>query len=95
MGLHIGALHLHFQVYGCDSIKDKRRAFSALRSVWGREPDLAVTETDDQDDLRSARWTIVAVGPSPAAVQQRLDMVEKAIASRIDAPILDTRLEWC
>lgn len=95
MGLHIGALHLHFQVYGCETIKDKRRAFSALRAVWGKEPDLAVTETDDLDDLSSARWTIVAVGASPALVQQRLDGVEKAIATRIDAPILDTQLEWC
>lgn len=95
MGFHIGALHLHFQVYGCDSVKDKRRAFSALRTVWGKEPDLAVLETDELDNLSNAHWTIVAVGSSPAAVQQRLDSVEKAIASRVDAPILDTEFEWC
>lgn len=95
MNLHIAALHLHFQLYGCHSIKDKRRVFSALRAVWGRETDLALMETGDQDDLTSAHWSIVAVGPSPAAVQHRLDLVEKTIAARIDAPILAARIEWC
>lgn len=94
MGLHIGVLTLDFQLYGCTTLKDKRRCFAPLRNEWGREADLAVCETGDPDDLTAATWSIVAVGASPAQIQQRLDLVEKAIAVRIDAPILDTRLEW-
>ncbi|WP_097459173.1 DUF503 domain-containing protein [Mangrovitalea sediminis] len=94
MGLHIGILTLDFQLYGCTTLKDKRRRFALLRNEWGRQSDLAVCETGDLEDLGAATWSIAAVGTSPAQIQQRLDHVEKAIASRIDAPILDTRFEW-
>mgnify|MGYP003117300221 CR=1 FL=1 len=38
---HVGVLTLHFQLYGCDDLKAKRKVFTALKAVWGKEPDLA------------------------------------------------------
>ncbi|WP_111496943.1 DUF503 domain-containing protein [Marinobacter bohaiensis] len=90
---HLGVLTLHFQVYGCDDIKAKRRAFSALKAIWGKEPDLAVAETGDLDALDRATWSIAALGTSTQLIQQRLDQVEKAIEQRIDAPVLDVHRE--
>lgn len=90
---HVGVLTLHFQLYGCADLKAKRRVFTPLRAVWGKEPDLAVAETADIEALDSATWTIAALGTSSQQIQQRLDLVEKAIAERIDAPVLDVQRE--
>lgn len=90
---HVGVLTLHFQLYGCDDLKAKRKVFTALRAVWGKEPDLAVAETADLDALDCATWTVAALGTSSKQITQRLDQVEKAIEERIDAAILDVHRE--
>ena len=90
---HVGILTLHFQLYGCEDLKAKRKVFTALKAVWGKEPDLAVAETADQDALDCATWTIAALGSSTQQITQRLDQVEKAIQERVDAAILDVHRE--
>ncbi len=90
---HVGVLTLHFQLYGCADLKAKRRVFTPLRAVWGKEPDLAVAEIADFEALDCATWAIAALGTSSQQIQQRLDLVEKAIAERIDAPVLDVQRE--
>ncbi len=90
---HVGVLTLHFQLYGCPDLKAKRKVFTALKAVWGREPDLAVAETADQDALDCATWTIAALGDSSRQISERLDQVEKAVQDRIDAAILDVHRE--
>lgn len=90
---HVAIMTLQFQVYGCESLRDKKRAFSAMRQVWGKEPDLAVAEVADHDDLSLATWAVVTTGSSVDRLQQRLQAVEQEILKRIDAPILDTRFE--
>ncbi|KPQ29943.1 MAG: hypothetical protein HLUCCX14_04740 [Marinobacter excellens HL-55] len=90
---HIGILTLHFQLYACEDLKAKRKAFTAMKAVWGKEPDLAVSETADHDALDCATWTIAALGASTQQITQRLDQVEKDIQDRIDAAILDVHRE--
>lgn len=90
---HIGVMTLRFQVYGCDTVRDKKRVFAAMRRVWGKETDLAVAEIADQDDPGLATWSVATTGPDPQLLQHRLQEVEKAILARIDAPILDTQVE--
>lgn len=90
---HVGVLTLHFQLYGCDDLKAKRKAFTALKAIWGKEPDLAVAETADQDALDCATWTIAALGTSARQINERLDLVEKAIQDRVDAAILEVHRE--
>ena len=90
---HVGMLTLHFQLYGCEDLKAKRKAFTPMKAIWGKEPDLAVSETADQDALDCATWTIAALGDSPQQITQRLDQVEKDIQDRIDAAILDIHRE--
>lgn len=89
----VGVMSLHFQLYGVEDLKAKRRVFTAMRSVWGKEPDLAVAETGDVESLESAVWSIVAVGGSPQQINARLDHIERAIAQRIDAPVLEVHRE--
>lgn len=90
---HLGVLTLQFQLYGVPDLKAKRRVFSAMKAIWGREPDLAVSETGDLDALDSATWSVAALGSSSQQLTSRLDQIEKAIARRIDAPILDVQRE--
>ncbi|MBS8240409.1 DUF503 domain-containing protein [Marinobacter lipolyticus] len=90
---HVGVLTLHFQLYGCEDLKAKRKVFTTLKAVWGRESDLAVAETADLDALDCATWTIAALGSSAQQITQRLDQVEKAIQERVDAAILDVHRE--
>jgi uncharacterized protein len=90
---HIGVLTLQFQLYGVADMKAKRKAFNAMRAIWGRETDLAVAETGDFEALDSATWSIVAIGGTSQKLTSRLDQVEKAIASKIDAPILEVHRE--
>ncbi len=90
---HVGVLTLHFQLYGCEDLKAKRKVFTALKAVWGKEPDLAVSETADHQALDCATWTIAALGTSSQQITQRLDQVEKAIEARIDAAILEVSRE--
>lgn len=90
---HVGILTLHFELYGCDDLKAKRKVFTALKAIWGRESDLAVAETADQESLDRATWTVAALGSSSQQITQRLDQVEKAIQDRIDAAIIDVQRE--
>ena len=90
---HVGVLTLHFQLYGCEDLKAKRKVFTALKAAWGKEPDLAVSETADHQALDCATWTIAALGTSSQQITQRLDQVEKAIEARIDAAILEVSRE--
>lgn len=90
---HVGVLTLHFQLYGCEDLKAKRKVFTSLRAVWGKEPDLAIAETADLEALDCATWTIAALGTSSQLITQRLDQIEKAIEERIDAAILDVHRE--
>lgn len=90
---HIGVVTLQFQLYGIDDIKAKRKAFNAMRMIWGKEADLAVAETGDHEALDSATWSIVAIGGTSQQLTARLDQVEKAIAQKIDAPILEVHRE--
>jgi len=89
----VGLLTLHFQLYACDDLKAKRKVFTALKTIWGKEPDLAVAETADHEALDCATWTIAALGASPQQITQRLDQIEKDIQTRIDAAILDVHRE--
>ena len=89
----VGLLTLHFQLYGCKDLKAKRKVFTALKAIWGKEPDLAVAETADQEALDCATWTIAAVGGSSRQLSERLDQVEKAIEERVDAAVLSVQRE--
>ncbi|MBC54297.1 MAG: hypothetical protein CMQ34_10745 [Gammaproteobacteria bacterium] len=89
----VGVLTLQFQLYGVDDLKAKRKVFNALRALWGKEADLAVAETGDFEALDSATWSIVALGGSSQQLTARLDQVEKAIAQKIDAPIVEVHRE--
>jgi len=84
--MEIGVMTVEFRLAGCRSLKDKRRALSGLRDRFGRQPNLAVCESDYQNELRRAQWSFVAIGATGALVDQTLDSVEEKL-ELVDAEI--------
>jgi hypothetical protein len=91
--MHIGILTLVFQLEGCASLKEKRQRLGGLRDRFGRQPNIAVCESGEQDALQRAEWSFVAVAGSRQLVDQLLAGVENHVAQEIDARVLERSLE--
>jgi hypothetical protein len=91
--MHIGVLTLVFQLEGCASLKEKRQRLGGLRDRFGRQPNIAVCESSEQDALQRAQWSFVAVAGSKPLVDQLLAAVESFVAEFVDARVLQRHLE--
>ena len=85
--MHIALLTLRLQLPGCASLKEKRHRLKGLRDRFGRQPGIAVCESDLADSRHSAQWSFVAVGSSAAATNKLLDTVEQFVAESVDGLI--------
>lgn len=90
---HLGVMTLQFQLYGVQDLKDKRKVFSPLKTLWGREADVAVAETGDLEALDAATWSFAVLGTNSQLITARLEQIELAVAQKIDAPILNVERE--
>lgn len=90
---HLGVMTLHFQLYGVADLKEKRRVFSPLKTLWGKEADIAVAETGHLEALDAATWSFVVLGTNTQLINARLEQIERAVEQKIDAPILETERE--
>ena len=92
--LHIAILTLQFHLEGCASLKEKRQRLSGLRDRFGRQPNMAVCESERQDSLQRAEWTFVAVAGARAVTDRMIAEVEKFVAETVDARVCDRELEY-
>jgi len=86
--LHIGLLTVEFQLPGSASLKEKRQRLIRLRDRFGREPNIAVCESDFQNQRDRAEWTYLATASDRVAVERQLGVIERFIAQEIDAVIV-------
>ncbi len=91
--LHIGLLTVEFHLPGCHGLKEKRRRLIRLRDHWGRQTNLAVCESDFQDEHQRAVWSFAAVSSSKKVVRQMLQRVEDALESDVDAVMTRSQIE--
>lgn len=91
--LHIGLLTVRLKLYGCDSLKEKRQRLARLRDRFGREPALAVCESDLQNRLDEAEWSFLAMANDGPLVERQLAGVERFIVEEIDAVVVDIQRE--
>ncbi len=91
--LHIGILTLRFHLEGCSSLKEKRQRLGGLRERFGRQANMAVCESGDQDAWSSAEWTFIAAAGARAVVDQAIAEVENYIAESVDARVSGRELE--
>ncbi|MFM8354579.1 MAG: DUF503 domain-containing protein [Gammaproteobacteria bacterium] len=92
--MSIACLCIDFQLSGCRSLKDKRQRLSGLRDRFGRNPNLAVFESEGADDHARAQWTFVAAAASARVVEQQLAGIERDIETLVDAEVVAVRREW-
>jgi uncharacterized protein YlxP (DUF503 family) len=92
--IRIGLLTAQFHLPGCDSLKEKRRRLARLRDKFGREPRVAICESDFQDDHQRAEWSCLAVANDKVAVERQLQAIENFIAEEIDAVVTALEREF-
>lgn len=90
---HIGILTVEFHLPGCNSLKEKRQRLIRLRDRFGREPNVAVCESDFQNQHERAQWTYLALASDKVAVERQLTAIERFIAEQIDAVITSMQRE--
>jgi len=91
--MRIGVLRVSFSLPGCRSLKEKRQRLSGMRDRFGRQPNVAVCESNFPDVHQRAEWSFVATGRSAAAVEQTLAEIEQRILETVDAEVLDMTRE--
>jgi len=91
--LRITLLVADIHLPGCRSLKEKRRRLSGIKEKLGRQPNLAVCESELNDEHQWARWSFVAISRGTKTVDKILANVETLLEEEIDATLLRTRRE--
>ena len=92
--IHIAVLTLRLHLEGCSSLKEKRRRLNGLRDRFGRQPNMAVCESDLQDAWQEAEWSFVAVANSRAMTDRLIAQVETFLGEMVDARVVSRELEY-
>jgi uncharacterized protein YlxP (DUF503 family) len=91
---HVALLTLQFHLPACGSLKEKRQRLARLRDRFGREPSLAVCESDWQDVWDRAQWSFLAMATDRQFVERQLQAVERFAAEELDAVVTNAEREW-
>ena len=92
--MHIAILTLRFHLEGCASLKEKRQRLSGLRDRFGRQPSVAVCESDEPDAWQRAEWSFVVVAGTRAIVDRQVAEIETFVAESVDARVSGRELEY-
>lgn len=94
--MHVATCVITLQLYGVDSLKDKRRILKSILTRLPRQFNVAVAEVDCHDSWQTAVISIVTVGNDAGHLHARL---EKAVAwieqNGRDALIEQYSIEFC
>ena len=92
--MSVGILQVEFHLSGCRSLKEKRQRLQGIRERFGRAHNVAVSESDFQDLLQRAEWTIVSVAASRDVVDRALTEIEHNLQQTVDAELVGVRRGW-
>lgn len=92
--MHVLALAVELHLPECRSLKAKRSVLKPITEGARRRFNVAVAETDHQNTWQRAAVGIVAVGASPAHVQDVIDEVERFVWSFPNVHVLSTTRFW-
>ena len=87
MALRIVLLEVVFHLEGCTSLKEKRGRLSGLKDRIGKFRNVAVCESDYQDDHTHAQWAFVVAG-SGQMVDKTIANVEEQVEESVDAQVI-------
>lgn len=89
--MSIVELTISFQLPGCASLKEKRSRLRRLSDRFGRDPNIAVSESDFHDQWQRACWTFVIIGNDRRFIAARCSAIEN-FCHQLDAYVTDRQL---
>lgn len=91
--MKIKMLTLEFHLPGCRTLKDKRHRLIGVKDRFGKQPNMAVCESDYHDKHDRASWSFLAVTGSNRINEKMLAEVETYATEELDAVIVATSRE--
>ncbi|MBN1418098.1 MAG: DUF503 domain-containing protein [Planctomycetes bacterium] len=91
--MRIAVLRVRFLVHGARSLKHKRQVVRSLKDRLRNAFNVAVSETDDQDEWGSAELGIVTIGTDGRYVNGALERVKGYIEANPAVRITEFEIE--
>lgn len=92
--MHIGILTFTFSLPGCRSLKEKRQRLGSLHQRFGRNPAIAVCESDERNTLDISVWSFVVTALSKREVESLCSQIENKIQAAVDGRVIDVDKEF-
>ncbi|MEZ5597615.1 MAG: DUF503 family protein [Pseudomonadales bacterium] len=92
--MKVALLTVLIRLPGCRSLKEKRGRLGGLRERYGRNTQVAVCETDHNDDHDLAGFGFVATAVAATVVERILTDIETNLPMRVDGEVVSMRREW-
>lgn len=86
----IGVIGWELEVYGCQSLKEKRRVVRSLKDRLRTRHNVSVAETGHLDLWQRAEITACVVGSDRRQVESVLDAADRIVSGEARARIIDT-----
>ena len=91
--MHVGLLVVDCWVPGSHSLKDKRRALQSVVTRLKRSFNIAVCETDYQDQWQRARLAVVTVNTDAHMIERAFGLIGEFVERSRDLEVLSTDSE--
>lgn len=86
----IGVIGWELEVYGCQSLKDKRRVVKSLKDRLHARYNISVAETDHQDLWQRAELTACVVSAERRHAESVLESANHLVTSEHRARVIGT-----
>ena len=86
----VGVRHWDLQLFGCQSLKDKRAILQRLKAALRNGLNVSVAETGHQDLWQRSEIACAAVGSGRRVVEETLRSADQLVARTDGARIIDT-----
>lgn len=87
--LIIELMKIELSLEGCSSLKEKRSRTRGIRDRFGKQPNVAVIESDYQESLRRAQWVFICLSTNKKIVDQTYASIEEGLSVGWDFTITD------
>ena len=91
--MNVRLLTVDFYLGGCRSLKEKRQRLKGMRERFGRNPSVAVCESDYQDAHQRAQWSFVATAANGDTAEKTLSEILQSIQFSVDAELINVAQE--
>jgi uncharacterized protein YlxP (DUF503 family) len=86
----VGVIGWELQLFGPQSLKDKRRVVKSLKDRLGNQFNLSVAETDHQDSWQRAEITACIVATDRRRAESVMDRADRLVEAEAAGRIIDS-----